>query len=300
MNYILSIVAAASIALMLVPNGQLTDRYDVYASTFIIHLVGLMAVTIIMLIKKEKFRLAKNIPWFLYTGGLVGVATTMLSNLSYGKISISAMLALSLLGQTVTSLVIDHFGLFHMEVQKVSIGKIVGFLFTICGIIFIFDGSAIVALPIIFSSLSGASIVISRSINAEIAEKSSVWASTWYNYFVGLMSCSVIWVGAVLAHKSTFAISVEMNPWIYTGGLISVIAVSAMNVVTKKMPAFILTLIMFVGQLFTGMIIDKIQGVEISMTYVAGGVLTVFGLALNLYMDYRKKNKKQVYVETYE
>jgi len=289
MNYILSFVAAASIAVMLVPNGQLTQRYDVYASTFLIHLVGLLAVTIIMLIKKEKFRLSKSIPWFLYTGGLVGVATTMFSNASYGKISVSATLALSLFGQAMISLVIDHFGFFHMPVQKFSVGKLAGVLFTICGIVFIFDGSAFVLIPVVFSVLSGASIVVSRSINAEIAEKSSVWVSTWYNYFVGLLTCGVIWVIAAVSHKSTFSISFEMNPWIYTGGLISVIAVSVMNVVTKKMPAFILTLIMFVGQLFTGMIIDKIQGLEISMTYAAGGLLTVFGLALNLYMDYRKK-----------
>lgn len=289
MNYLLSFLGAACIAIMLVPNGQLTKSYDFYASTFIIHLVGLIVTTVIMWVKKEKFRLSNSIPLILYSGGLIGVGTTMFNNVAYGKITISAILALSLFAQAVTSLVIDHYGFFHMPVQKFTKGKLVGFLFTMSGIAFLLSGTGFVLLPIIMSLVTGITVVTSRSVNAELAQKSSIWASTWYNYFVGLITCGAIWVVAALLGKSSLSLSGGHPAWIYTGGLIGVVAVTILNVVTKKMSAFILTLIMFVGQLFTGVVIDFLLGVEISRTYLLGGVLTVAGLMFNLWMDHRRK-----------
>lgn len=289
MNYLLSFVGAACIAIMLVLNGQLTQVYDFYASTFIIHLIGLIATTIIMWVKKEKFRLGNAIPILLYTGGLLGVGTTIFNNAAFGKISVSAILALGLFAQAVTSLVIDHFGVFHMPIQKFNRGKLIGFLFTMSGILCLLRGSGFVWIPVVLSLITGITIVTSRSVNAELAEKSSVWASTWYNYFVGLLTCGIIWGVAVCFGQSTFQLQIDLNPWIYTGGLVGVITVTILNVVTKKMSAFILTLIMFVGQLFTGILLDLMLGQTFTMTYLMGGVLTVFGLCYNLYMDYRKK-----------
>lgn len=289
MNYLLSFLSAACIAVMLVLNGKLTEVYDFYASTFIIHLVGLIATTVIMWFKKEKFRLGKAVPIILYTGGLIGVGTTIFNNAAYGKISVSAILALSLFAQAVTSLVIDHFGFFHMPVQKFNSGKLIGFLFTMLGIFYLLQGSGFAIVPVILALLTGITVVCSRSVNAELAEKSSVWASSWYNYFIGLITCGVIWLVAVCFGQSTFALEINLNPWIYTGGLVSVIAVTILNVVTKKISAFILTLIMFVGQLFVGILLDVMLGQAFTVTYLVGGILTVFGLCFNLWMDYKKQ-----------
>ena len=290
MNYLLSFFCAACIAIMLVPNGNLTQHYDVYIASFIIHLIGLMAITIIMLLRKEKFRFPKSSSIFLCTGGIIGVGTTMFNNAAYGKISISAILALGLLAQAVTSLVIDHYGYFHMPVQKFNKGKLIGFIFTMLGIICLLKDSGFILIPVILSLLTGITVVTSRCVNAELAEKTSVWTSTWYNFMTGLVTCGVIWVIAVFFKESTFKIELEPNVWMYSGALIGVTAVTLLNIITKKMSAFILTLIMFVGQLFTGLVIDLLQGQSFTMTYILGGILTMFGLCFNLWMDHKRKH----------
>lgn len=287
MYYLLALLCAATISGMSAINGQLSLSCDAFASTVLIHVSGLIGITILALVRKEKLFLKERIRPALYLGGAIGVGTTIFNNAAYGHISLSAILALGLFSQAVTSLVIDHFGLFHMPVRKFNPGKLVGFVFTLLGIVCLFHGSSFMLLPVIFSLLTGITIVCSRSVNAELAEKSSVLVSTWYNYVVGLVTCSILWIGAVFSGKSTFSITFSAPWWVYTGGLIGVISVSLLNLVTKKMSAFILTLIMFVGQLFTGILIDALTGDGFSTTYIIGGILTTLGLCFNLWLDRR-------------
>lgn len=291
MYYLLALLCAATISGMSAINGQLSLSCDAFASTVLIHASGLIGITLIVLFRKEKLFLRGLVRPALYAGGAIGVGTTIFNNAAYGHISLSAILALSLLSQAVTSLIIDHFGFFHMPVRKFNPGKLAGFLFTLFGILCLFHGSKFVLLPVLFSLFMGITIVCSRSVNAELAEKSSVWVSTWYNYVVGLIVCTIVWVFAVCSGTSTFTVTFDAPWWVYTGGLIGIVSVTLQNIVTKKMPAFILTLFMFVGQLFTGIVIDFFTGDTFSISYILGGFLTALGLCFNLWLDQKAANE---------
>lgn len=288
MYYLLAALGSALIAISLVLNGQLTLTCDVYASSTIIHLAGFILISIILLVKREHPLRLRHIAPALFTGGAIGVCTTMFNNAAYGKISVAAILALGLLAQAITSLVIDHFGFFHMPIRKFNYGKLAGFLCTMVGIIILMRGSAILWIPIILSLLTGISIVTSRSVNAELADKTTPLISTWYNYAVGLMVCLLLWTGAVGSGHSSFHIVLSKNPLVYTGGLVGVAVIFLLNITVKKMPAFIMTLIMFIGQMFTGILLDVFLGSPLSFSQLLGGVLTLLGLILNLWLDYRK------------
>lgn len=137
MYYLLSIIAGLLTATMIALNGGLTDFYGTYSATVIIHLIGLIAVVCYMLYKKEKFLPKKKLPWFYFLGGAIGVATTVFNNMAFGVIGASAILALTLLGQSVTALIIDHFGLFGMPVNRFDVKKLFGLFFVLVGIVFI-------------------------------------------------------------------------------------------------------------------------------------------------------------------
>jgi transporter family-2 protein len=51
------------------------------------------------------------------------------------------------------------------------------------------------------------------------------------------------------------------------------------------MSSLYITLIIFIGQLFTGIIIDCITIKTIPLAKIIGGLLVVLGLAYNLYVD---------------
>jgi transporter family-2 protein len=77
----------------------------------IIHLVGLFAVLLWLLLRREKPFIRSGMPLYLYLGGAVGAVATVFTNLSTPIIGVSATIALGLLGQTAASQLIDGFGL---------------------------------------------------------------------------------------------------------------------------------------------------------------------------------------------
>ena len=131
---IVSIFIGALIATMVVFNGELSTAIGSYPATVIIHIIGLLISIVLLLLKREKRPSLAKVPFSLYLGGVVGVGTTLFTNLAFGIISISVILALSLLGESVTSLVIDQYGLFGAAIQKINIKKFLGLIFIIAGI----------------------------------------------------------------------------------------------------------------------------------------------------------------------
>lgn len=137
MYYFLSILAGLLTALMITFNGELTNVYGTYTASVIIHFVGLVFISIYMLYKKADFLPKKRLPLAYFLGGAIGVATTVFNNIAFGVLSVSAILALTLLGQSISSIVIDHFGLFGMQQERFNKKKLIGLSFVLIGIIII-------------------------------------------------------------------------------------------------------------------------------------------------------------------
>ncbi|WP_330587736.1 DMT family transporter [Anaerocolumna sedimenticola] len=138
---------------------------------------------------------------------------------------------------------------------------------------------------LLLSFLAGVSIVLGRIINAQLAEKIGTKQSTFINYITGL-SLSII-VYLISKDKPIFS-SVTRNIvpfWAYLGGLAGVVIIMASNYVTPRLSAFYITLLIFIGQLFTGILIDYFILKEISIGKCIGGFLVFIGLTYNLWID---------------
>jgi len=135
MYYLLAIVCGMFIASMIAINGNLTSWCGVYVATVLIHLIGLVPLSIVIKVKHVKLRTSKEIPFYYFLGGAIGVGTTAFNNIAFGTISISAILALGLLGQSTTSFLIDQFGWFGMERRPFNKKKIIGLIFVLFGIL---------------------------------------------------------------------------------------------------------------------------------------------------------------------
>lgn len=136
MNNIISAAAGTLIALMLLFNGNLSGIYGNYAASVIIHSVGLLTILILVLIKKYSFKGCRSVPWYFYTAGAIGVITVLFNNIAFSKLGVSLTLAVSLLGQSLASIVIDHYGLFGLNKVKFEKKKITGLVLIITGIAF--------------------------------------------------------------------------------------------------------------------------------------------------------------------
>ena len=123
------------IAIMVTFNGLLVNYTNKYQSILVIHIVGLIAAMIIILIKKERFKFTKNIPIYLFSGGLIGVLMVFLNNLCFNTLGASLTLSLGIFGQLILACFIDHYGLFGLNIYKFKKKKIIGFFIIFSGLV---------------------------------------------------------------------------------------------------------------------------------------------------------------------
>ncbi|MDF2880337.1 MAG: putative rane protein [Clostridiaceae bacterium] len=134
MYNILSAIMGALIAIMIMFNGTLSNSSGNYFSIIVIHLVGLFSIILVIMVSKSKLQVNKSLPLYLYSGGAIGVFTVLFNNLSFTALGVSLPLALGLLGQAISSIIIDHFGLLDMKTIPFRKDKIIGLLLVILGI----------------------------------------------------------------------------------------------------------------------------------------------------------------------
>lgn len=139
------------------------------------------------------------------------------------------------------------------------------------------------------SILGGASVVLGRMINAKLSVKIGTLQSTLINYIVGLSFTVIIF----FITGDTFKIGLDgittIPFWAYLGGLMGVIIIMTSNYITPRISAFYLTLLVFIGQLFLGTILDYFIFHELSYTKGVGGLLVLTGLSYNLWIDQKRQ-----------
>jgi len=288
MYYLFSLVTGILISVMIAFNGALTEHCGVYSATVIIHIAGLLLISI-MTISKREHPFSKRQSWYLYLGGAIGVMTTVFNNFAFSRISVTSILALGLFGQSITGLIVDQYGLLNMPRHTFQNRKIFGLLLILCGIISMIDNFDLLA--VLLSFIAGVNLVISRTLNAKLAEYTSIRIGTFYNYLIGLLIAIPVYF--LLGGNEAFSVSFVLSPkvYIYFGGIIGVCVVLLSNIIVIKISAFYLSLLFFIGQVFSGILIDVVISQAFSLRNMIGGIFVAVGLSVNLVLD-RKKDPK--------
>ncbi|MDD2648454.1 MAG: DMT family transporter [Eubacteriales bacterium] len=291
MYYFLSLLTGFLIAIMVVINGRLAEVCGSMGSTVTVHFVGLALLSAVCLFGKKKFKLTKK-PIWMFLGGVMGVLTTLFNNLSFGRISMTSIMALGLFGQAVTSLLIDSFGLMGMKKHPIRVSSLCGIAFSAIGIIIMLDdsiGSALVAVMV--SIFAGVTVVLSRTVNSRLSRQTGEIQSALVNYAVGLITAII--ASAFFAGNELSLIFTNISPdwWVYIGGAMGAAIVLLYNIVVPRVSSFQLSLLTFVAQVFTGIVIDIVLGSEYSTKTFIGGIVVAAGVAA--YMVIERIDKKK-------
>lgn len=134
MNKLTSAFVGGLIAIMILFNGTLANAIGNYQSTMIVHLVGLMGILMILFIRKTKIKFYKSVPLYAYSAGVIGVLPIIFNNIAFNVLGVSVTLSLGLLGQSLMSIVIDHYGMFSMPIVQFNKRKILGLIVIVLGI----------------------------------------------------------------------------------------------------------------------------------------------------------------------
>ena len=139
-------------------------------------------------------------------------------------------------------------------------------------------------LYIILAILCGCITIISMIVNSHLAKEIGVFKGTLINYVVGLSSTIVLII--IMRNSVNIDFSSYTIPlWAFLGGLLGVIVVASSNVIIPKIPTIYTTLLIFMGQLFTGILIDYFRVGFVSKGKIIGGLLILLGIIYNSNVD---------------
>ena len=140
-------------------------------------------------------------------------------------------------------------------------------------------------LNIILALASGLTNVLGRIINSNLANKIGILPGTFYNYITGLIASTVFFMFSSNTIRYSADKFLGLPVYAYIGGAIGVVVVAISSYVTPKISALYATVLLFIGQLFAGIIVDYFTLHVVSIGKVIGGVLVLLGLVYNVFVD---------------
>ena len=134
MYYLILLIAGLLQGAMNSLNAQLGEHFSLFGVTFFVHSIALIILLFYLLVvKKEKLKF-KGAPWYIYLVGVMGIGIVASSSWVTMHIGAGSLMAISTLGQLLSSEIIDALGLFGMEKVLPDRRQIPGFLLVAAGV----------------------------------------------------------------------------------------------------------------------------------------------------------------------
>ncbi|MDA3957511.1 DMT family transporter [Oceanispirochaeta sp.] len=281
---LLSIGLGALIALMITLNSQLASLMGIIPASLVLHLVGLGTITAVIALR-DQVGSGKRVPLFLRLGGLVGVGLTLFNIICFQAIGASLTIALGILGQTLAGQIVDITGFLGMEKHPFHKGKLAGWILILLGVQLMAGGSSGQGLYVLLAFMAGTMVMLSSVLNAQLAQKIGIFRATRNNFIMGLAGLIVLlfffWTG-----PEPFYLIPRIHPFILAGGgVFAVLVVSGMNLILPKIPTVYSTILIFSGQISTGLIVDYFLYGQFSVEKAVGALVILLGLAVKTLID---------------
>jgi transporter family-2 protein len=132
----LGVLAGGLIAIQSVLNSALGQRTGTLGSVLLLTLVSVasLVVLIVLFPKTADFqRMPGPSEWYLYVGGLLGVAIVASPIILIPRIGAAATLSAIVLGQLLFAVVIDHFALLSTPKTEADLPRILGIGLVVLG-----------------------------------------------------------------------------------------------------------------------------------------------------------------------
>ena len=123
-------------------NGTLGRKVGGFEGAFISFFIGtLFLVFIVLFLGKGNILNVFHVPKWQLLGGFLGTIFVTSVILSVPNIGAATTIFAAIIGQMIMSVIIDHFGFFGMERIPLDFNRVLGVMFMILGLFFIFKGS---------------------------------------------------------------------------------------------------------------------------------------------------------------
>ncbi len=141
----LLIVVALIIGMLLPVQGGINAQLRLWVphpvvAALISFLVGTLMLLIASYFLRNNFagsaRLAAA-PWWVWFGGVLGANYVLMAIILAPRLGAATLIGLTVTGQMISSVILDHYGLIGFPIHPVSLGRIIGASLLLIGVILI-------------------------------------------------------------------------------------------------------------------------------------------------------------------
>ena len=137
------------------------------------------------------------------------------------------------------------------------------------------------AISLILAFLSGLTILLARTINSQLRSRIGMKYTLLANYLTGTIGAFLVFlIGGGRIPTFDRPLSLRDAPE-FLGGFFGILVVGLSAFLVPRLPAYILTLAIFLGQLFSGMIVDLVRDGRTPIGKIVGFLLIFSGLIVS-------------------
>jgi transporter family-2 protein len=232
----------------------------------------------------------RSIPWWLVLGGAGGAFFVLGQGLTIGLLGVALYTIAVVCGQTVSSLLLDHWGLAHrgsplMPATPATPRRVVGAALAVVAVgIAVSDRLRPDApyLALVIPLVAGLVVGWQQAVNGQVRQVSgSAFTATLGNFVVGTVVLGV----ALLAHIAIAGWDSEFPAqwWLYLGGLAGCVFIGAQAIIVRHTGVLLMGLALLAGQVAASFAFDAllpVPGSGLHLVTVIGGALVVVAVVV--------------------
>ena len=131
---IIGLIGGVAVGIQSPMAGAMGQKVGGTASSFIVHLSGAILSGIFLFVRGgEKIRDWQTLPWYMLFAGIFGLILYQTISVTLPRLGSTMMITLVIIGQLMTGMVIDHFGLMGVAVRPIDLPRILGLIVLLAG-----------------------------------------------------------------------------------------------------------------------------------------------------------------------
>jgi len=138
----------------------------------------------------------------------------------------------------------------------------------------------------LFAILAGVMVVLSMVMNSQLARGVGIFQGVFINFAAGLLTALAVYFLCDYFALEALGDNSFSAPWYaFLGAFFAIAIVAACNVVIPKIPVVYSAVLIFLGQIVTGLILDALVAGHFDTNKAVGALLITAGLLLNARID---------------
>ena len=112
---------------------------SVIFAAFLSFAVGTLALIAVALATQPRLSIGalREVPWWAWLGGFYGAFFVAAGAFAAPRIGVASLITIAVAGQLLAALLIDHFGGFGMTATPISLGRVMGVLLVVAGVLLV-------------------------------------------------------------------------------------------------------------------------------------------------------------------